>query len=861
MKLKNHRFNRSSTGELILPRESFVRRLFHPGSRVQGASLLVGAICWLASHPSAPAQPFTPPPMPDVAPLIGQAYASDANRDRIDDRLSLKIATANTARLSASTQMKVDQAQAALAALVDVELVFQTQITQKQIDAFLAQGGQIAYIYQAVSYGWNGRIPLGKAAALPALMGASLVLIHEAKPMKLHMDTATRTGRVRPIWASGFAGKSGFSGNTNITIGIVDTGVDESHPDLTGRRVYWRDFTPDALPSPGDLNQHGSHVAGIALGTGSAGGKGTNLFYTDKGTYDTTWSNYFALSTIELPATTVKVTLTATWKGGGSTTLRFQHHTNGTSGDWNYYEGQETNGPSPLTLTLPEYYPVAGLGYSAALFGNGSNMDYVVKCKVEGYTGPGDDFNNFRGVAPDCSWAGAKVFADSGTNLSTWTGAAVDALVVNRKTNNIKVMNLSLAAIAETNGTPGIDEDLRQKINTAVDNGIVVAVAAGNEGGKTEVSDPGRAAMALTVAAANDVNQVTDYTCMGFEVKQSAAGQEEDYKPDLMAPGGSTYYSDILSVDSNTGDGPQFADQQANDYYNIHGTSMASPFAGGCAALVIDALQQAGTTWDFNSSKHSRYVKMVLCATASESNANRESATNNPTLQRAANGPAGFPASKDKYEGYGMINPDAAVEAVSQTYTLGSMVTNTLGAGVADRRVWARTVALLAGQSFAPLLAVPATGDFALYLYSATPSAYGTPILLASSTTATNGGFELLNYQPVTNGNALLVVKRVSGSGLFGLYTGVQLSLALAGNQVVISWPASAVGWQLQTNTTLATGWQDVATTPEIVGDYWTVSVPRSYQSQFFLLRKAPDAAPSAKATRGSFSTVEAPAQ
>ena len=113
----------------------------------------------------------------------------------------------------------------------------------------------------------------------------------------------------------------------------------------------------------------------------------------------------------------------------------------------------------------------------------------------------------------------------------------------------------------------------------------------------------------------------------------------------------------------------------------------------------------------------------------------------------------------------------------------------------------------------------------------------------------------------MTNGNALLVVKRVSGSGLFGLYTGVQLSLALAGNQVVISWPASAVGWQLQTNTTLGTGWLDVATTPEIVGDYWTVSVPRSYQSQFFLLRKAPDAAPSAKTIRGTSSTVEAPAQ
>ena len=96
---------------------------------------------------------------------------------------------------------------------------------------------------------------------------------------------------------------------------------------------------------------------------------------------------------------------------------------------------------------------------------------------------------------------------------------------------------------------------------------------------------------------------------------------------------------------------------------------MSSPFVAGCAALVIDAMQQNGVVWSYASSQHARYVKMVLCATASETNANRESGSNNPTLQRAAGGPSGYPAGKDLYEGYGMINPDAAVEAVSQTYT------------------------------------------------------------------------------------------------------------------------------------------------------------------------------------------------
>ncbi|WP_460531943.1 S8 family serine peptidase [Flindersiella endophytica] len=65
-------------------------------------------------------------------------------------------------------------------------------------------------------------------------------------------------------WASGFTGK-------DVKVAVLDTGVDRAHPDLTDAIVAEQDFTASES-GPADRHGHGTHVASIITGSGSASG-------------------------------------------------------------------------------------------------------------------------------------------------------------------------------------------------------------------------------------------------------------------------------------------------------------------------------------------------------------------------------------------------------------------------------------------------------------------------------------------------------------------------------------------------------------------------------------------------------------
>jgi len=96
---------------------------------------------------------LVPPPEPAVTPEINRPVERDKDSNRIDDKLEANARAINCALAAEKERAERARLQAQLDEPVRIELVFSRQITQSQIDDFLALGGKIDHIYRAVSYG------------------------------------------------------------------------------------------------------------------------------------------------------------------------------------------------------------------------------------------------------------------------------------------------------------------------------------------------------------------------------------------------------------------------------------------------------------------------------------------------------------------------------------------------------------------------------------------------------------------------------------------------------------------------------------------------------------------------------------
>jgi serine protease AprX len=203
-----------------------------------------------------------------------------------------------------------------------------------------------------------------------------------------------------------------------------------------------------------------------------------------------------------------------------------------------------------------------------------------------GYSSKG----KYAGIAPACNFVAVKVLDHRGDGNISDVLAGLQWIIDNRKKYNIRIVNISVGTAAKDS----LDENslLVQGVNAVWDSGIVVVVAAGNNGpGPMSISTPGISRKVITVGSSDDNVAVEVF---GTRAKDYSGRGPTPYcikKPDIVAPGSNIISCNISryiirgkngSVRFNISDTPMM-------YTIKSGTSMATPVVSGAIALLLSA--------------------------------------------------------------------------------------------------------------------------------------------------------------------------------------------------------------------------------------------------------------------------------
>ncbi|CAN5801907.1 S8 family peptidase [soil metagenome] len=187
--------------------------------------------------------------------------------------------------------------------------------------------------------------------------------------------------------------------------------------------------------------------------------------------------------------------------------------------------------------------------------------------------------NNGTGVAgvaygPGVRIVPVKVFDDSGRTGTVdelldgllWSaGLPIEGVATNPHPADIVNMSLGIDPAKMQVNTLQSVNDVTQRVLAS---GVVMFAASGNGGLSDRIFAPGNSPSVLAVGSVDGDRRRSDFS------NYAARGKSVDF----MAPGGSSDNSECFSILSTL---PQ------NDYDCMSGTSMASPFVAGVAALLL----------------------------------------------------------------------------------------------------------------------------------------------------------------------------------------------------------------------------------------------------------------------------------
>jgi serine protease AprX len=147
------------------------------------------------------------------------------------------------------------------------------------------------------------------------------------------------------------------------------------------------------------------------------------------------------------------------------------------------------------------------------------------------------DAGNYNGIAPGAHLVSVQAFDELGQGSYADVIRAIDWVVANKATHNIRVLNLSFSAEPRSHYW---DDPINQAVMVAWQQDIVVVAAAGNRGpAAMTIGVPGNVPYVVTVGAMTD-NYTEDDQGDDFVASFSSAGPTHEgfVKPDVVVPGG-----------------------------------------------------------------------------------------------------------------------------------------------------------------------------------------------------------------------------------------------------------------------------------------------------------------------------------